>query len=279
MEADFEMLYEDLQDELRTFERKSEDYRIYICEALKTSARYIDKLKEFLKGYPFTGKEAEINFFRTISPKFWSMHIYYFHVYHMEMKRFPGVESVLQEACAEERRKMADFYRQHAEFIAYWNSGSHVLDEAYFLRANDDPFLGQEEKFLTFDPRFCTTHSFILSQWLAYENLQRYLQFESGNGMTARPNVSVKSDGGGVLQWISSKADLVELLYSLDAAGVFDSRKAGLKRIAEFLQLSFGVDLGNYYRTFQEIRIRKERTKFMDHLREALQRRMDELDG
>ncbi|QEC70285.1 hypothetical protein FRZ67_18990 [Panacibacter ginsenosidivorans] len=52
-----------------------------------------------------------------------------------------------------------------------------------------------------------------------------------------------------------------------------------VKDIAQLLEAVFGIDLGNYYRTFQEIRIRKSgRTNYLDQLKATLIRYMDETD-
>ncbi|WP_158638411.1 RteC domain-containing protein [Panacibacter ginsenosidivorans] len=52
-----------------------------------------------------------------------------------------------------------------------------------------------------------------------------------------------------------------------------------MKDIAQLLEAVFGIDLGNYYRTFQEIRIRKSgRTNYLDQLKATLIRYMDETD-
>jgi len=81
------------------------------------------------------------------------------------------------------------------------------------------------------------------------------------------------------LLWTAPKAALIELLYSLHSAGVFNDSNAEIGQIARYLQTAFGVDLGNYYRAFQEIRIRKSgRTNFIDMLKKKLVERMDYSD-
>ncbi len=83
----------------------------------------------------------------------------------------------------------------------------------------------------------------------------------------------------GKLVWTESKVSIIELMYSLQARGVFNNGTADLKEVAAFFEDTFGIDLGQYHRTFLEIRIRKTgRTKFLDSLRDSLTRRMDEAD-
>lgn len=78
------------------------------------------------------------------------------------------------------------------------------------------------------------------------------------------------------LYWTESKTALIELVYALHAQGAVDNGKADIKDIAAVFEHLFGVELGDYYRTFLEIRVRKTgRTKFIDSLRNSLIKRME----
>jgi hypothetical protein len=79
------------------------------------------------------------------------------------------------------------------------------------------------------------------------------------------------------LNWRGSKTALTELIYALHAQGVFDN--TDIKVIAKTFESIFNVDLGDFYHTFMELKARKiNRTKFLDSLRDALIKRMDELE-
>ena len=79
--------------------------------------------------------------------------------------------------------------------------------------------------------------------------------------------------------WTGSKVSLTELLYALHSEGVFNNGAVDLKNIAEYFEDIFDIDLGQYRRTFLEIRVRKsERTKFINSLKENLTKRMDNSD-
>ena len=68
-------------------------------------------------------------------------------------------------------------------------------------------------------------------------------------------------------------------MYALQRKGCFNNGQAEIKEIAEFFEQTMDIDLGNYYRTFQEIRIRKSgRTNFLDQLKTVLIQYMDEVD-
>jgi RteC protein len=80
-------------------------------------------------------------------------------------------------------------------------------------------------------------------------------------------------------QWTASKANLIELIYALQSAGVFNNGQIGIKRIAEVFENLFQIDLGNYYHVFNEMRLRKKnRTSLLDHLKEKIIQKMDTMD-
>jgi hypothetical protein len=57
----------------------------------------------------------------------------------------------------------------------------------------------------------------------------------------------------------------------LHVSGVFNKASADVKQIATHFENVFNVLLGNYYRTFQEIRIRKTgQVNFINELKEGL---------
>ena len=71
----------------------------------------------------------------------------------------------------------------------------------------------------------------------------------------------------------------MELIYALHADGVFNNGTSELKEVATFFESAFDVDLGQFNRTFLEIRSRQsERTKFLNTLKEKLILRMDDAD-
>ena len=77
------------------------------------------------------------------------------------------------------------------------------------------------------------------------------------------------------LQWTAQKSDLIELLYALDVAGCFNSGNVSLNQIAMYLEDVFHTDLAHFPRDFSEMRIRNNKTPFIDKLKTLLKQRMD----
>ena len=78
-----------------------------------------------------------------------------------------------------------------------------------------------------------------------------------------------------VLKWTSPKTYLIELMYGLDAAGSFNSGHVSLNRIAGYFEEVFNIDLSHFARDFYEMRIRNDRTPFLDLLNKLINKRMD----
>ena len=69
------------------------------------------------------------------------------------------------------------------------------------------------------------------------------------------------------IKWTASKTDLIELIYALKLSGAIDHGNGQLKQIIESMALLFDIDLGNYYKTFSEIKNRsKDKTRFLQQL-------------
>jgi hypothetical protein len=79
--------------------------------------------------------------------------------------------------------------------------------------------------------------------------------------------------------WTAPKIYLIELIYALQCTGVFNNSASDIREITSFFEQTFSVDLGNVYNSFSEMRLRKKnRSSFLDLLKDRLIQRMDEAD-
>lgn len=121
------------------------------------------------------------------------------------------------------------------------------------------------------DHNFTTSHDYKVAKIIANDLIQVYLEDQLNN-----TNKRMKSEKSQ-LNWTGSKTALTELIYALYAQGVFDNGNADIKAIAKVFEQMFNIDLGDFYHTFMELKARKiNRTKFIDSLRDALIKKMDE---
>ena len=126
-----------------------------------------------------------------------------------------------------------------------------------------------------------TSHDSTVATILAYDLLIVYLKQEidklenNGNGM----DLQLLQQQSNII-WTSQKVNLIELIYALHSTDVINNGKVDIKDIARVVERIFKIDLGDYYRAFLEIRMRKNgRTKFLDLLKENLEKRMNEIDS
>lgn len=274
----FEKLYAETNVRLEQVEIQQNTILITTESCILICKEAIQELRKLFSQFSFNSTQEEIHFFKEIKPRFYSKLIYYLKVFNIETRRPNGGQKAEEKFLRKEMQKLTHFFDNNLEFYQYYRTGATYLDEKYFLRGSQDLYLTLDPQYFNTDPSFSTSHDFKVAKLIANELLRIYLnkaieqsgqQHETINRFTAKP----------VLTWTGSKTALIELLYALQSAGVFNNGAADVKLIATFLQEALNVELGNYYRTFQEIRIRKgSRTQFLEQLIKQVTKRMDDTD-
>lgn len=256
------------------------DNQIKKCEnAIEVILASIANLKKIISKSNFKTDTEEIQFFKDLKPQFTSKLIYYNMVFKIEMKRPNRGNRILKKYYNNELLKLKAFFDNELEFYQYYRTGNTYLDYKYFQRGKFDIKLALDNFYFEADTTFSTSHDFKVAQILANDLIQLYL--ENQLIMIENKDTSEKSQRkpNTKLMWTGSKVALTELLYALHSEGVFNNGTADLKDIAEYFEYVFEIDLGQYRRTFLEIRARKsDKTKFIKALNEALLKRMDNSD-
>lgn len=240
----------------------------------------ISALKDYVSNNEFINKAEEINFFKNIKPKFLSKLIYYHKAFEM-LARLPfsslnDVKNFYQK----ELNKISEYLNDNKEFFSYYRSNSTLFDEVYFLRKEPESWLLLNFDDYETDLNFTTIYDHKLSKIIAFESLSEFIK-ESINKLELKNELFINqsSDKKQKITWTASKVSLIELLYALQSTGSCNNGTIDVKSLAIHLENLFNIDLGNYYRVFQEIRIRKvSRTTFLDQLKDRLIKRMDESD-
>lgn len=272
-------LLSDLNEQLNFIDIEIDD-TINRCEkAIEIIIVSIQKLKIMFLKEKFKNQEQEIDFFKNIKPKFTSKFIYYNIIYKIETKKPYGGERIVKKYLNNELQKLKTYFDNNLDFYKYYRTGNNYLDFKYFVRGKFDIKLTIDSFFFEVDHNFSTSHDFKVAKILAHDLVQVYLE----NKLIEINNKSVKEKSqhnhNAKLTWTAPKVALIELLYALQSEKVFNNGSTDLKEIAEYLENIFNVDLGQYRRTFLEIRVRKtERTKFLNTLKETLEKRMNNSD-
>jgi hypothetical protein len=240
------------------------DDLVSISLALTTIRKLLSELKSFVRQYTFFHAEEEIKFFKEIKPIFLSQYFYYKKVFEIKLFDSFNEPNKRKSNYTHQLRKLEQFATSNIEFYEYCFSSENYLDSQYFTRSKSSICS------INRDDSFCTKSDRKLSKILANERMKEYL-----NSLMQKCN-EPQSDAGTTLRWTGSKTDLVELIYALQSAEVFNNGSANIKAVAAAFQDNFGVQLGDFYRTFQEIQIRKKSPAvFIDKLKDKLVSRME----
>lgn len=236
------------------------------------------QLKSFVLNYSFKSEDEEIHFFKEIKPEFFSKLIYFVKISNIESRRPSGSREMQESFLRYELEKINFFFNNHLQFYQYYRMNSTFLDDKCFLRGKEDLHLYQESLMFYIDPDFSTSHDYMVAKVMANDLLEVYLNTEL-EGLTAK----VANHNWGhigysqqCLQWTDSKTSLVELIYALYAAGVINHGHCEIRELSAFFEQAFNVRFPDIYRTYLEIKIRTIPTKFIDNLKVALLRKMEE---
>jgi hypothetical protein len=228
----------------------------------------IHELKQFVIKYKFTSTDEEIEFFRKIKPDFAGLLRYYKKVFQIQLFEVHNSPEVRLKYFRSQLRRLEVSMKKNAEYYQYILSNLNHMDEKYFTRGEALPNTA------VIDDRFSTPHEIQLSKILCNERIRIYLTKAIQN--IEKPT---SSSTNSPLTWTGSKTDLIELIYALQSAGVFNKKDADVKQIATHFESVFNVSLGNYYRVFQEIRLRKTgQVNFINQLKDVLVERIENAD-
>lgn len=232
------------------------------------------KLREFISHYEFKDEMDEIHFFKEIKPKFQSELVYIAELIHIETnKPFGSKELVTSFYRQVIQRLQIYFDRKHLHYI-YYRTNRTAEDKLLFLRKTDCIPMVPEDC-LDLDRLFSTIGGSCFAKFKGFEKVIEYLlkkieHIENGNA-------ELVAQRKHLLTWTDSKAALVELAYALYSRGSANYGKADIKEIISELEYIFNIHLGNFYRTYLDMAIRKKSpTPFLDSLKESFVRKRDE---
>lgn len=195
------------------------------------------------------------------------------------MKKPHGSSRDTKNYIKNELGKLKIFFDNNLDFYKYYRTNSTYLDHMYFVRGIFEIKLSLDTYYFESDPFFSTSHDFKVAKIIANDLIQVYLEDQLLNIQRGANNHMKNSSLSSGLQWTANKTSLTELIYALHATGVFENGKMDIKRIANFFESIFEVDLGDFYHTYLELKNRKiNKTKFIDILRENLLNKMEEQD-
>ena len=262
-----------LETEINDLEIET-DHSIQRIEAvIGIILKCLSEVKKYVLNRGFKNIGEEIHFFKYQKPTIVSKLIYYNAIYKIETKK-PYGSKPIKKYLNDELRKLKRYFDNTLEFYKYYRTNNSFIDDKLFVRGKYDIKLSLDTFYFEADHSFSTSHDYKVAKIIANDLIQVYLEDQLHN--TAYRD---KSTDLPKLNWTGSKTAMIELIYALYSQGVFDNGNADIKVIAKTFERTFNLDLGDFYHTFMELKSRKiNSTKFLDSLRDALIRKMDEQD-
>lgn len=239
-----------------------------------------ERLREYIHEYTFQDVNEEIAFFKDIKPFILSKLIYFNDVYLLELRKPNGGKEVLKEYYKKKQMSITEFCNAHLDFYQYYRSKATHLDRYYFLRGHEDYKLCHNCGMFDKDPLFSTCYDNKVARMLAYDMLEIYLQQQlqdiEKQEIIGSSRISLPDNP---FRWTGTKIAAIELGYAIYAAGVLNNGNADIKEIMTYIEASFKIDLGDYYRTYLTMRERKkDKTSFLTNLINKLLRKMEDDD-
>lgn len=237
---------------------------------LKEAKHHLHQIRIYVRTLSFENTQEEITFFKKIKPsicgqiKFFKIQLSY-----KAEQPFVSIEKQ-KKYILKELRLLENKKKRNQSFYRYIKQEQTSLDDKYFVRGNEQLALFSQSDYADTDPEFTTSHDLLTCEVVTYELLSTYFKqelyclsnFEAGCYNTIDNNSIAEN-----FTWTASKTDLVELIYALKVTGAINGGDTQIKEITDVFGKLFNVNLGNYYKTFGEIKNRQEnQTKFLSNL-------------
>ena len=258
-----------------------------VLDVVEFLQRSLEDMRTYIVNHPFSNKEEEIYFFKHIKPEVLSRLLYFTEIYNTEMRKPHGSIEVLKKYYNDRLDELTSYFESNLDFYQYYRSKATHLDSHYFVRGHIDFKLCPNCVPYDRDPEFSTCYDHKAAQILANDMLCIYLnkklhgvdkQVIIAKSRSFLPEHPFRRFRYGSA--IATKIAAVELGYAIYAAGILNNGQADIKEIMTFMEASFQIDLGDYYRTYITMKDRKkDRTSFLNSLIKSLLKKMDEDDN
>ena len=273
---------------LQEIDSEIDNFDFYDCDIIENSLAMITRLENILKKlrekiayYTFTSKEKEIQFFKEQKPEILGKLLFFDKVYQIESKFPNGSDDVVIAYLNDKLDNLTYFFNRNLDFYQYYRSKSTLYDEHYFIRERTDVRLHSDSSRYDRDPKFSTGFDYKVAKILANEMLRIYLNKRLQNiGKEKYLEASRVKYLKRPINFTGKKVALIEIGYSLAAAGDINHGNIEIKELMDYLGAVFNVDLGDYYAAYIAMKGRKkDRTAHLNRLIEALTKKMDADDA
>ncbi len=262
--------------------RAKEPSLVTIEKAINLCSLTLLDLREIVNTHVFETKAKEIYFFKCQKPKIYSKFIYYSKLFKIICRKPVSTQEIQKRFFYEHLEAIEKYTNDNFEFYQYHKRGLTFLDDKFYTRENAEIPPNMDNLHFLIDKSFSTMQDYTLSTLLANEMLTEYIKTELEKLEQSDSIIVSKQDENLInnAQWTGSKTALIELIYAVHSCKVVNYGEIDIKKLVDVFEKALNIDLGDFYRTFLEIRNRKiDKTKFIDTLKQSLLNRMDDADA
>ncbi len=255
----------------------------HLKQSIQKTKYFLNQIRLCVREYKFESNKEEIKFFKYLKPQICAdLIVFNAHLKYIICK--PTSTISFQKSFIKSRLKELETQkRKNIQFYMYYKQDESFLDDKYFLRNNDQLDLFSSQALLFSDPEFFTSHDMQAAEVISNDLLVTFYKKELlslSNISTEIIHNNFKNPIANNLTWSASKTDLIELIYALKFSGALNGGMVQVKQIIEVVETLFEIDLGNFYKTYSEIKNRsKDRAKFLNKLSESLVARLEQDDS
>jgi len=259
------------------------DRLTHLKQSIQKTKYFLNEIRLCVRDYNFESNKDEIKFFKYLKPEICADLI----LFNAQLRYIickPNSTISFQKSFIKSKlKKLEAQKKKNIQFYRYYKQEESFLDDKYFLRGNEQLELFSSHALLFSDPEFFTSHDMQAADVIANDLLVAFYKKELlslNNISTEIIHNNFKNQKANNLTWSASKTDLIELVYALKFSGALNGGMVQVKQIIEVLETLFEIDLGNFYKTYYEIKNRsKDRSKFLNKLSESLLARLEQDDS
>jgi hypothetical protein len=269
-----------LQEELSIYSELGAPLIKKLNGALTRVRETLAKLKQYVIEHPFRNEQEEIDFFKHQKPQFVAEQLYLVELAMIQTSRPPYDSETIRDFFTQELRTVRRFFDQHKLLYHYFQADASDMDPVLFLRGrrpSDVLLPGLPD----LDTAFSAAGDFIFAKFVALERLQDYLLDELQSIDWQAKQIAGSEAELARLKWTGESINLVELAYGIWLTGQINYGNATITEILEWLERHLQIKIGLAFRRWFSISKRKRvsQTKFIDQIKAAILKRLDEENG
>ncbi|MFN2261957.1 MAG: RteC domain-containing protein [Psychroflexus sp.] len=264
----YQEIIEKFSSELKRILDKNDQPIPEALNVISLSNKCLFELKAIFFNDNLITLEEQNRYYKEIKPSITKQAYYYKKIKCLEVNLFGASEKKREKIFIKTTKNNDSFYERHKDFIYNITYNQEFSNKNYFV---SNPILSLLKSSLHEDyfyDDFECVYSNIYAEYLAVEKFQTYLEIrkkQNSNQKVFIQKSSLKNN------WTATSTDFIEMAYALYLSNSINNGDASIKQIVNSLSTVFNVKVPrDFYKTIDDIKQRKDLTKFINKLEFAL---------